>query len=321
MASNNIFKLWQETAAARPIPKDIVRSMHFSVLPQATRSMTGEKLHALYYELQDFVLYECKGSTESLIDLHLPFFNTAILWLGIQLQGNSTLPHGGINESGTFTAFILPEEDSCLTLTAEKQWLLFIGVKGAAQQQLLAEIAPLRARIEQQVRDYRTVRLSYRERQLLDNLRKLSFGPFSSLHHIGQLALKLYSNYVDLYQQQSEQIKEEAQIQLYHAAMAYIRKHFMEKNLTAERIAEALNCSTRSLHRVFEGRSASINVTILTLRIYKGRELLAQHPEHTIDQIARELHFYDVSHFSSNYKKHFHQTPREERKKIINRKL
>src|SRR5690606_16690273 len=82
-------------------------------------------------------------------------------------------------------------------------------------------------------------------------------------------------------------------------------------------IAEALHCSTRSLSRAFEGRTTSLNSSIILIRLYRARDLLKQKTEHSVEYIASMLHIHNTKHFGTQYKKQFHRTPREERKKTL----
>lgn len=107
---------------------------------------------------------------------------------------------------------------------------------------------------------------------------------------------------------------------LYHRAIDYIREHYMEADLNRIRIAEALNCSTRSLSRAFEGGGVKLHAVIRMLRLQKSRELLRKKPNLTIKQIADRLHFSSARHFATRYKELFRLSPHEERKTIRRRK-
>lgn len=321
MPQKNIFNLWKETVSAKPISKDTFKSMHLAVLHQAVQQKQTEQLFLIQFEIQDFVLYESKGHLQSITNLSLPTKDMEILWLGFQFHGKSTFSSGKVTQPDTLFSFTSTAENQHLTLTTEKHWTLFLGISGASKQQLLTELPLLRIQYEQQQNNIlKAVPLSYSDRQILENLSKMVFGPFSTIHHIGQLMLKTYTNYTQQLIRRIKQGKSEPQIQLYHQAIAHIRANFMDEALSREKIAEALHCSVRSLNRAFEGRPSSVNATILSLRLYKGRELLHNQPDLSVEQIAITLYFPDAKHFAVQYKKYFHKTPREDRKKITPRK-
>lgn len=321
MPQKNVFNLWKETISSKFISRDTYKGMHLVVLHQAIKQKQTEQLFLIRFEIQDFILYESKGQLQSITSLSLPTKDMEILWLGFQFHGKSTFSSGKVTQPDTLFSFTSTAENQCLTLAAEKHWTLFLGISGASKQQLLTELPLLRTQYEQQENNIlKAIPLSYSDRQILETLSKTVFGPFSTIHHIGQLMLKTYTNYAQQLIRPIKQDKKEPQIQLYHQAIAHIRANFMDEALSREKIAEALHCSIRSLNRAFEGRPSSVNATILSLRLYKGRELLLHQPELSIEQIALTLYFSDAKHFAVQYKKHFHQTPREDRKKIATRK-
>src|SRR5690606_29849972 len=146
---------------------------------------------------------------------------------------------------------------------------------------------------------------------------KKTFGPFTTVHHIGLALGELYTAYMQQLDKQGGQSKEEGLIQLYHRAISYITEHYLDEQLNLEKVAAACHCSVRNITRAFQARSASITRNIPPIRVYQGRQLLHERPELTMEQIAGMLHFSDAEHFANHYKKHFHRPPREERKALI----
>ncbi|WP_257668671.1 AraC family transcriptional regulator [Parapedobacter tibetensis] len=319
MPQNNVRHLWRETLSSRPVSKDTYRGMHLAVLRRAVHQKPAEHVFAILFEVGDFVLCESKGHPPSATPFELPSKESETLWLCFQFQGTATFSSGTSSEPGTLFSFISTGGDRLLTFQAGKQWALYLGVSGASREQLLAELPLLRERHGQQP-ILQGVPISHPDRQTLESLPKLSFGPFSTVHHIGQLIIKTYGNYAQQLKRCLQQPQGQPQIQLYNQAIAYIRDNYMDEALSREKIAEALHCSARSLSRAFEGRPASLNASILILRLYKSRELLRNEPGCSVEQIALMLHFFDASHFTAQYKKYFHRTPREERKVIGSRK-
>lgn len=293
--------------------------MHLAVLRQAVHQKPDEHLVVLRFETDDFLLCESKGHPPSATPFELPAKESETLWLCFQFHGTATFPSGTPGEPGTLFSFVSTGVSGLLTLQAGKQWALYLGVSGASREQLLAELPLLREQHGQQP-ILQGVPISNPDRQTLESLPKLSFGPFSTVYHIGQLIIKMYGSYAKQLKRHIQQPQGHPQILLYNRAIAYIRENYMDEALDCDKIAEELHCSTRSLIRAFEGRPTSLNASILTLRLYKGRELLRNKPGWSVEQIALMLHFFDVSHFTAQYKKCFHRTPRQERKVVGSRK-
>lgn len=313
MPQQKFTRLWAETVAARPDSRDSFKSMHLHNMHQATKQQANEQVCLMHIHLDDFVLFEWKGNPKNLSPVQLPAKDGGILWLNFQLQGKTVFPDGSVVKSDSFFAFQMRVADAPLTLSAEKQWCLLFGIHGVSKFRLLNEFPILRELLDRDSSTFPSMLISYQERQCLDLLSKTGFGSFSLSHHIGQLLGRLYANYAKLLQHTSADV---TQIQLYNRALRYIQSHYLDAGLSREVIAGALNCSVRSLTRVFEGKSLSINATIMGIRLQKGRELLVTQPDLSIERIALQLHFFDAKHFSGQYKKRFHRSPREERKEI-----
>ena len=98
---------------------------------------------------------------------------------------------------------------------------------------------------------------------------------------------------------------------LYEQAQDYIARHYNEKGLNASLIAESLGCSTRQLSRAFQGRPETLTVLIRRIRLMVGYNMLQQHPELAVAEVARRLHFYDAKYFKRCYKKQFGHLPRQ----------
>lgn len=289
--------------------------MHLGVLQKAHRNKPSEQRFVIQYQAQDFIFYESKGRLQDVASLALPCPDTGSLWLCLQFHGRSIFPGGRGTEPDSLFSFKARDGEIPLTLSADKHWALFLGLSAASKEQLLAEFPSLRDHFDELGHDVLpAVPISYLERQALENFSNMSLGPFSTVYHVGHLFLKLYSNYLLRLTDRLKRSTEEPNIQIYHRAVAYIRDNYLDKRLSRETIADAIHCSTRSLSRAFEGKSLSLNATILTIRLYKGRELLIQRPDLSVEQIALSLHFGDAKYFAVQYKKTFHRTPREERK-------
>lgn len=290
--------------------------MHLSVLHQAVQQRDSG-LYSLRFENQDFLLYELKGRSMELSKVDLPTRDSEVLWLCVQFSGALSFPMGSVSQANTIFSFSSPPDGLSLTVPAERVWVLLLGISGVSRQLLLSEYPPLRESMDRMADGLGLSRpISYMDRQQLEQFGRKKFGPFSNLHHIGILIDKMYATYAEKLHQDHDQGSDVALLLLHRKAIDYVKEHFMDADLNRNTIAHALHCSTRSLNRAFEGRTLSLSANILTLRLHKARELLRQQPELTVDRIASMIHFSSTKHFSSQYKKCFYRSPREERKDI-----
>lgn len=321
MPEKNLIHVWKETLSSRASIRDTFKGMHLGVLHQAAQQKLDEHLLFIQFKTHDFVLCELKGRPRELKSFPVPTSTDDTLWLCLQFYGTLTFPTGKMSQPDTVFSFSSNGSENLLTIPAEKQWVLLLGITGASRQQLLSEQPLLRKQYDQQEQHITTaIPISYMERQALELFSKTAFGPFTTVHHIGLLLGKLCASYVQQLDKQRRQGKEEGLIQLYHRALQYITENYMDEQLNLEKVAAACYCSVRNITRAFQGRPASIARSILLIRLYKGREMLHERPELTIEQIAGILHFSDAKHFANHYKKSFHRTPREERKALIKTK-
>lgn len=319
MQEKNLIHEWKETLSSRPASRETFKDMHLSVLHQATQRKLNEGLLHIQFETHDFILCELKGRGKELTAFELPEKDEGILWLCIQLHGTLSFPTGNVSQPDTIFFFRSDDSENLLTIPIEKQWVLFIGITGASRQLLLAEQPLLRKLYDQQKTSMgAAVPVSYADRHVLETFSRTALGPFSTMHHIGLLLDKLYTSYTQQVDKQGEQNKDEGLIVIHYRAINYVTEHYMNPDLNRITIAEALNCSTRSLSRAFEGRPISLNSSIITMRLYRGRELLHKNPDLSIDQIAAMLYFSSRQYFATQYKKCFKRTPREERKALFN---
>lgn len=292
--------------------------MHLSVLHQATQQKLGGDLLHIQLEIDDFILCELKGQPKELTGFELSGKDEEILWLCMQFLGGLTFPSGSGSQPDTIFSFISNSSENLLTVPVEKQWVLFLGVKGASRQKLLSEYPLLREQYDHQQKNMTAaVLLSYTDRQILEQFSKMEFGPFTTIYQIGWLFAKLYGSYALLVDKQIMPGKEEGLIPLYHKAVKYITDNYMDGQLNLETVAAACHCSIRNLQRAFEGRPNSFKSSVMLIRLYKSRELLQKRPELTVEHIAGMLFFSNAKHFATQYKKCFKRTPREDRKKWI----
>jgi AraC-like DNA-binding protein len=92
---------------------------------------------------------------------------------------------------------------------------------------------------------------------------------------------------------------------------SYINRHINDPKLSVDRIARAMNCSKRYLHKVFSESEETISHYILTQRLEKCFVQLSHESAkvHTVEQVAYYWGFTSTAHFSRVFKEHFKKTP------------
>ena len=93
---------------------------------------------------------------------------------------------------------------------------------------------------------------------------------------------------------------------------AYIQRNLRDPNLSIDRIAAALRCSKRNLHKAFSNDGATISDTIWRLRLERCRRDLAA-PAcawKSITEIAYSWGFSSSTHFSKAFREAFGTSPK-----------
>jgi AraC family transcriptional activator of tynA and feaB len=93
-------------------------------------------------------------------------------------------------------------------------------------------------------------------------------------------------------------------------ARAYIDRHLQDPDLSVEQVAKVLGCTSRYLHKIFEG-SESVSRYIWNKRLDLCRSQMAQQPDSklTLTDLAFEFGFNSSSHFSRSFRDRFGTTP------------
>lgn len=87
--------------------------------------------------------------------------------------------------------------------------------------------------------------------------------------------------------------------------------------ITMEQMAESLGYNRAYLSRIFKQATEMTPVTfLLKLRIDKGRQLLRERTELTVEQIAASVGFQDALYFSRQFKRFYEQSPTEYRAQV-----
>jgi AraC-like DNA-binding protein len=91
----------------------------------------------------------------------------------------------------------------------------------------------------------------------------------------------------------------------------YVQMHLSDPDLSIQRIADALRCSKRYIHRVFEDDAVSLERQIWNLRLERCHSALTH--EASVNRSAAEIGFAwgfrSSAHFSRLFKQHFGFTP------------
>ncbi len=99
------------------------------------------------------------------------------------------------------------------------------------------------------------------------------------------------------------------------AALDFIERHLADPELDVPAIAAALGCSSRTIHKLFEGEAMTVARAIWDRRLERCRMELVDPAlsGRSITEIAHHWGFSDSQHFSRAFKNRFGVTPREYR--------
>jgi AraC-like DNA-binding protein len=92
----------------------------------------------------------------------------------------------------------------------------------------------------------------------------------------------------------------------------YVQTHWADPDLDIARIAAAMRCSKRHLHRAFDDESATLDRYIWKTRLNRARQLLQdrQAGQQPIGSLAQACGFRSAAHFSRMFKAEFGLSPR-----------
>jgi AraC family transcriptional activator of tynA and feaB len=97
---------------------------------------------------------------------------------------------------------------------------------------------------------------------------------------------------------------------------AYILENLRNPGLNIDQIASELGCSRRYLHKAFQGQSMTIADYMWSMRLARVRETL-RIERSSITDVAYSWGFSSSAHFSTLFRQHFGQTPREYRAQAV----
>lgn len=96
----------------------------------------------------------------------------------------------------------------------------------------------------------------------------------------------------------------------------YVHAHLAESDLSIERIALAMRCSKRYLHRVFEDENCSLDRYIWQTRLERCHADLSAPGRKMISEVAFAWGFNSSAHFCRMFKSHFGEAPREFQRRV-----
>jgi len=104
--------------------------------------------------------------------------------------------------------------------------------------------------------------------------------------------------------------------ELARQVVGYLSTQYAEP-ITIEGMAETLGYNRAYLSRLFKRHTGLSPATFLTkLRVERGRRLLRERPELTVEQIASSVGFQDALYFSKQFRRWYAQSPTEYRTSV-----
>jgi len=97
-------------------------------------------------------------------------------------------------------------------------------------------------------------------------------------------------------------------------ALALVRRHLLQSDLTPAQVARTLNISVRQLHLLFEPTEKSFSRTLLAMRLVEARRQLESIPHLTITEIALACGFDSLATFYRAFRQAFGMAPGDLRK-------
>ncbi len=104
-------------------------------------------------------------------------------------------------------------------------------------------------------------------------------------------------------------------------AQQFIEARCIDPRLDAERVADHLGISLRSLHLAFEATGASVGSRILSARLRRARDLLLRFPKRSILDVALDSGFENLATFYRGFSRAYGQPPGDVRKSCADNRL
>ena len=103
--------------------------------------------------------------------------------------------------------------------------------------------------------------------------------------------------------------------QLRRRIFDFIEKHLGDQHLSPKKIAESSRISMSYLYSLFNDDETTVGQFVQVKRLQKAYEILVADPKghRTVSEVAYEVGFKNVSHFSRSFSRHFGIAPRDVR--------
>lgn len=108
---------------------------------------------------------------------------------------------------------------------------------------------------------------------------------------------------------------------LVQRASLLLQDQLDQPGLTAQRVADQLGVSVRTLHRAFAAEATSFALRLRLLRLERAAQLLDQGrlAHVSVSELGRRCGFADASHFVREFQRHFRSTPARWRRQRLSR--
>ena len=285
-----------------------------SFLPFQHHYRIKDKVHAIYMEMDEFVLLEIKGDID-VLDFRLDLYMREVsFWQLYQFMSSSLLylPHSLPVSDNRCISFSSSGQKVPLLLKDAKQWIVLIGYRRNYIDQLLKEFPVLSTLVYGEGADakgaYWEPDISINH-SLRDAWARIGGSTYLPLRGKAELLLsicRLQDEYCQQLDRQANQ-SERTRLGLYHKALAYINDNVLD-SISKEMVVKGLGVNSRTLERAFEGRPFKIAEYIQRMKLNQAKNLLYQ-GEMTVDQVSNLLNYPNRKYFSKEFKKYFFQTP------------
>lgn len=286
-------------------------TLNLNFLTEADIALWDGKQYMALKQLEGLHVIEVKGTYQT--DWHFDLLLPDCFWLLFQFTGHSkrdALSHTALS-AGEYRGFYSIRDTHNIQVKAGKTWMVLLGVKINDTATFTSEWPQLvkPATIDQPY--FSSINIGYRIRQIFEKIQQVVDTPYSlysKIHYHFYQLLDVYHQ--DLHDKARSAHKED--IVIYHEAVDYISKHFMDAYINIDTIANYLHVSTRKLYRLFKDKHLTVHSAIQTIRLYKARELLRETNE-PADSIGYRVGFSYAKYFYKQYAQRFGYSPTKER--------
>jgi AraC-like DNA-binding protein len=134
----------------------------------------------------------------------------------------------------------------------------------------------------------------------------------ATIRHIAQLALLARGRAMP----GAPQSRNAARHGYLHLALAWLRSHLLQPDMSPVQVARALNISVRQLHLLFEPTGTSFSRTLLAMRLVEAERQLKAIPHRKITEIALACGFDSLATFYRAFRQAYGTAPGDLRKDL-----